>query len=71
MVKPELPDIDNSQGGDLPAFEQTASLNLIGDNALDDDDEKKEIDETSLAQKNKTCIVSDNYKTMNPCVAGM
>ncbi|EGK8097130.1 filamentous hemagglutinin N-terminal domain-containing protein [Campylobacter lari] len=71
LVKPELPDIDNSQGGDLPAFEQTASLNLIGDNALDDDDEKKEIDETSLAQKNKTCIVSDNYKTMNPCVAGM
>ncbi|MCV3463730.1 hypothetical protein, partial [Campylobacter sp. FU_497] len=45
LVKPELPDIDNSQGGDLPAFEQTASLNLIGDNALDDDDEKKEIDE--------------------------
>ncbi|MCV3386830.1 hypothetical protein L8X52_08705, partial [Campylobacter lari] len=28
LVKPELPDIDNSQGGDLPDFEQTASLNL-------------------------------------------
>ncbi|MCV3531443.1 hypothetical protein L8Y18_08390, partial [Campylobacter sp. CNRCH_2007_0968H] len=70
------PDVDNPNKPELPEtdmeFEQTASLNLIGDNALDDDDEKKEIDETSLAQKNKTCIVSDNYKTMNPCiVSGM
>ncbi|MCV3345441.1 filamentous hemagglutinin N-terminal domain-containing protein [Campylobacter lari] len=70
LVKPELPDIDNSQGGDLPDFEQTASLNLIGDNALEEEDEKKEIDEASLMQKSKTCIVSDNYKTMNPCVVG-
>ncbi|ELP9121023.1 hypothetical protein QTU61_001605 [Campylobacter lari] len=36
-----------------------------------EDEETEEVDETSLAQKNKTCIVSDNYKTMNPCVAGM
>ncbi|MCV3425683.1 filamentous hemagglutinin N-terminal domain-containing protein [Campylobacter lari] len=70
LVKPELPDIDNSQGGDLPDFEQTASLNLIGNETLNEDEETEEIDETSLAQKSKTCIVSDNYKTMNPCVVG-
>ncbi|MCR8698743.1 YlbF family regulator, partial [Campylobacter sp. LMG 7929] len=68
--KPEFPDIDNSQGGDLPDFEQTASLNLIGDETLDDEEETEEVDETSLLQKSKTCIVSDNYKTMNPCVVG-
>ncbi|HEC1728386.1 TPA: hypothetical protein R1703_001524, partial [Campylobacter lari] len=70
LVKPKFPDIDNSQGGDLPDFEQTASLNLIGDNALDEEEEQEEVDETSLLQKSKTCIVSDNYKTMNPCVVG-
>ncbi|MCV3472748.1 hypothetical protein, partial [Campylobacter sp. CNRCH_2015_0338h] len=67
--KPEFPDIDNSQGGDLPDFEQTASLNLIGDETLNEE-ETEEVDETSLLQKSKTCIVSDNYKTMNPCVVG-
>ncbi|MCV3374795.1 hypothetical protein L8V80_07755, partial [Campylobacter lari] len=35
-----------------------------------EDEETEEVDETSLAQKSKTCIVSDNYKTMNPCVVG-
>ncbi|EHZ4886153.1 filamentous hemagglutinin N-terminal domain-containing protein [Campylobacter lari] len=70
IKEPELPDIDNSQGGDLPAFEQTASLNLIGDETLDEEEETEEVDETSLLQKGKTCIVSDNYKTMNPCVVG-
>ncbi|HEC1764751.1 TPA: YlbF family regulator, partial [Campylobacter lari] len=68
--KPEFPDIDNSQGGDLPDFEQTASLNLIGDNALNEEEEQEEVDETSLLQKSKTCIVSDNFKTMNPCIVG-
>ncbi|WP_410689346.1 hemagglutinin domain-containing protein [Campylobacter lari] len=68
--KPEFPNIDNSQGGDLPDFEQTASLNLIGDNALDEEEKTEEVDETSLMQKSKTCIVSDNYKTMNPCIVG-
>ncbi|MBT0825378.1 filamentous hemagglutinin N-terminal domain-containing protein, partial [Campylobacter lari] len=57
LVEPELPDIDNSQGGDLPAFEQTASLNLIGDETLDEEEETEEVDETSLLQKGKTCIV--------------
>ncbi|EAI5467496.1 hypothetical protein BXA06_08005 [Campylobacter lari] len=70
LVKPEFPDIDNSQGGDLPTFEQTASLNLIGDETINEEEEQEEIDETSLIQKGKTCIVSDNYKTMNPCIVG-
>ncbi|WP_410690017.1 hemagglutinin domain-containing protein [Campylobacter lari] len=70
IKEPEIPNIDNSQGGDLPDFEQTASLNLIGDNALNEEEEQEEVDETSLLQKSKTCIVSDNYKTMNPCVVG-
>ncbi|WP_412097400.1 filamentous hemagglutinin N-terminal domain-containing protein [Campylobacter lari] len=70
LDKPEIPNIDNSLGGDLPDFEQTASLNLIGDNALDEEEKTEEVDETSLMQKSKTCIVSDNYKTMNPCIVG-
>ncbi|MCV3411527.1 filamentous hemagglutinin N-terminal domain-containing protein, partial [Campylobacter lari] len=71
IKEPEIPNIDNSQGGDLPDFEQTASLNLIGNETLNEEEEQEEVDETSLLQKSKTCIVSDNYKTMNPCVAGM
>ncbi|MCV3552512.1 hypothetical protein L8X40_08380, partial [Campylobacter sp. CNRCH_2013_0855] len=59
--KPDLPETDME-------FEQTASLNLIGDETLDEEEETEEVDETSLLQKGKTCIVSDNYKTMNPCV---
>ncbi|HEC1753402.1 TPA: hypothetical protein R1706_001293, partial [Campylobacter lari] len=70
LVEPKLPDIDNSQGGDLPDFEQTASLNLIGDEAISDDEETEEVEEASLKADSKTCIVSDNYKTMNPCVVG-
>ncbi|HEC1758300.1 TPA: hypothetical protein R1711_001568, partial [Campylobacter lari] len=70
LDKPEIPNIDNSLGGDLPDFEQTASLNLIGDNALDEEEKTEEVDETSLMQKSKTCIVSDNFKTMNPCIVG-
>ncbi|EPP8197135.1 hypothetical protein ACUVGL_001592, partial [Campylobacter lari] len=68
--KPEIPNIDNSLGGDLPDFEQTASLNLIGDETLNKEEETEEVDETSLLQKSKTCIVSDNFKTMNPCIVG-
>ncbi|STA75983.1 Filamentous haemagglutinin domain protein [Campylobacter lari] len=70
LIKPEFPDIDNSQGGNLPDFEQTASLNLIGDKAIDEEEETEEVDETSLIQKGKICIVSDNSKTMNPCIVG-
>ncbi|WP_139453249.1 hypothetical protein, partial [Campylobacter armoricus] len=61
--KPELPETDMN-------FEQTASLNLIGDEALEEEDEKQEVEEASMKQRSRTCIVSDNFKTMNPCVVG-
>ncbi|QKF57304.1 filamentous hemagglutinin N-terminal domain-containing protein [Campylobacter ornithocola] len=66
--------IDDPNRPELPAtdltFEQTASLNLIGNNSLEEEEEQEEIEEASMNQKGKTCIVSDNYKTMNPCVVG-
>uniref|UniRef100_UPI0013762484 hypothetical protein n=1 Tax=Campylobacter armoricus TaxID=2505970 RepID=UPI0013762484 len=61
--KPDLPETDMN-------FEQTASLNLIGDEALEEEDEKQEVEEASMKQRSRTCIVSDNFKTMNPCVVG-
>ncbi|EHZ4886147.1 filamentous hemagglutinin N-terminal domain-containing protein, partial [Campylobacter lari] len=45
--KPDLPETDME-------FEQTASLNLIGDETLDEEEETEEVDETSLLQKGKT-----------------
>ncbi|WP_268906986.1 filamentous hemagglutinin N-terminal domain-containing protein [Campylobacter armoricus] len=33
-----------------------------------EEDEKEEVEEASMKQRSRTCIVSDNYKTMNPCV---
>ncbi|QOQ88891.1 filamentous hemagglutinin N-terminal domain-containing protein [Campylobacter peloridis] len=54
---PEFPNIDLE-------FEQTASLNLI----KYEEEEEKEIGETQGEQRSITCIVNDNYKTMNPCV---
>ncbi|WP_187153631.1 hypothetical protein, partial [Campylobacter peloridis] len=51
--KPELPETDLE-------FEQTASLNLIGDESLDEEEETQEIDEAALTQRTRTCIVSDN-----------
>ncbi|WP_139493204.1 filamentous hemagglutinin N-terminal domain-containing protein, partial [Campylobacter armoricus] len=35
-----------------------------------EEDEKEEVEEASMKQRSRTCIVSDNYKTMNPCVVG-
>ncbi|EGK8059140.1 hypothetical protein IO382_001552 [Campylobacter lari] len=35
-----------------------------------EEEETEEVEEASLMQKGKTCIVSDNYKTMNPCIVG-
>ncbi|MCV3440817.1 hypothetical protein L8W50_07785, partial [Campylobacter lari] len=69
-IDPVEPPIDNKPDDSL-AFEQSSTFNSIGDKTLNEEEEQEEIDETSLIQKSKTCIVSDNYKTMNPCVAGM
>ncbi|EAK0980523.1 filamentous hemagglutinin N-terminal domain-containing protein, partial [Campylobacter lari] len=81
LIKPDLNE-PNGEGGkdpdikpDIPSapddleFEQTASLNLIGDKALEEEEEK-EIGETDGEQRLITCIVSDNFKTMNPCAVG-
>ncbi|WP_257941622.1 hemagglutinin domain-containing protein [Campylobacter lari] len=69
-IDPVEPPIDNKPDDSL-AFEQSSTFNSIGNETLNEEEEQEEIDETSLLQKSKTCIVSDNYKTMNPCVAGM
>ncbi|WP_258109048.1 filamentous hemagglutinin N-terminal domain-containing protein [Campylobacter lari] len=69
-IDPVEPPIDNKPDDSL-AFEQSSTFNSIGNETLNEEEETEEIDETSLVQKSKTCIVSDNYKTMNPCVAGM
>ncbi|WP_410708178.1 hemagglutinin domain-containing protein [Campylobacter lari] len=71
---PQSPDVDNPNKPELPdtdlEFKQTASLNLIGDHAIEEEENKEEIDENSLKQKGLICIVSDNFKTMNPCIVG-
>ncbi|HHP0357169.1 TPA: hypothetical protein ACRZSW_001736, partial [Campylobacter lari subsp. concheus] len=61
--------IDNKPDDSL-VFEQSSTFNSIGNKTINEEEEEEEIDETSLLQKGKTCIVSDNYKTMNPCVVG-
>ncbi|MBT0832175.1 filamentous hemagglutinin N-terminal domain-containing protein [Campylobacter lari] len=57
--KPELPEQDLD-------FEQTTALNLI----KHEEDEEKEIGETDGELRSVTCIVSDHFKTMNPCAVG-
>ncbi|TXE84504.1 filamentous hemagglutinin N-terminal domain-containing protein [Campylobacter peloridis] len=59
--KPELPKTDLN-------FEQTASLNLV---KYEEEEEEKEIDEAAVAPRARICIVSDNFKTMNPCAVEM
>ncbi|EOF7236236.1 hypothetical protein ACK1DI_001204, partial [Campylobacter coli] len=79
LIKPVLNEL-NTDGGDgvkdpdlkpdpeLPEdnlkFEQTAALNLI----KQEEEEEKEIGETDGRIRSITCIVSDNFKSMNPCV---
>ncbi|QKF57745.1 filamentous hemagglutinin N-terminal domain-containing protein [Campylobacter ornithocola] len=68
-IDPVEPPIDNKPDFSL-SFEQSSTFNSIGNEAIDDEEEQEEIEEASMNQKGKTCIVSDNYKTMNPCVVG-
>nr|WP_232088175.1 filamentous hemagglutinin N-terminal domain-containing protein [Campylobacter peloridis] len=35
-----------------------------------EEEETQEIEEAAITQRARTCIVSDNFKTMNPCVVG-
>ncbi|VEJ07583.1 hemagglutination domain protein [Campylobacter lari] len=68
-IDPIEPPIDNKPDFSL-SFEQSSTFNSIGNDSLDDEEEQEEIEEASMNQKGKTCIVSDNFKTMNPCVVG-
>ncbi|EJB6608000.1 hypothetical protein MTK06_001575, partial [Campylobacter lari] len=68
-VDPVEPPVDKPDDNTL-VFEQTASFNLIGDETVEEEKEEKEVEETAMMQKNRTCIVSDNFKTMNPCAVG-
>ncbi|AJC91541.1 filamentous hemagglutinin N-terminal domain-containing protein [Campylobacter subantarcticus] len=74
--QPSLPDVaiqpDNDNSDLTLSFEQTSSFNLKGDEAIKEEEQVEVVEETSLTQKGKICIVSDNYKTMNSClVSGM
>ncbi|MCV3431931.1 filamentous hemagglutinin N-terminal domain-containing protein [Campylobacter lari] len=62
-VEPPSNDSDNSL-----VFEQTSNLHSIGNKTLEEEEDKNDIDETAPMQKGKICIVSDNSKTMNPCI---
>ncbi len=79
LIKPVLNELDTDSGDgvkdpdlkpdpELPEdnlkFEQTAALNLI----KQEEEEEKEIGETDGRIRSITCIVSDNFKSMNPCV---
>ncbi|EPP1573938.1 filamentous hemagglutinin N-terminal domain-containing protein [Campylobacter lari] len=35
-----------------------------------EEEETEEVEESAFKQKGKICIVSDNFKTMNPCIVG-
>ncbi|EAK9994726.1 filamentous hemagglutinin N-terminal domain-containing protein [Campylobacter lari] len=62
-VEPPSNDSDNSL-----VFEQTSNLHSIGNKTLEEEQDKNDIDETAPMQRGKICIVSDNSKTMNPCI---
>nr|MCR6543907.1 hypothetical protein [Campylobacter lari] len=70
-IDPIEPPIDNKpdNSDNSLVFKQSSTFNSIGDEAIDDEEEK-EIGETDGEQRLITCIVSDNFKTMNPCAVG-
>ncbi|EGH4468693.1 hypothetical protein IEJ30_001512 [Campylobacter lari] len=70
-IDPIEPPIDNKPDNtdNSLVFKQSSTFNSIGDEAIDDEEEK-EIGETDGEQRLITCIVSDNFKTMNPCAVG-
>ncbi|MCV3431936.1 filamentous hemagglutinin N-terminal domain-containing protein, partial [Campylobacter lari] len=64
---------DTSNGSDasqVVSSLQKQNSDKLGNAAVVEEEEKNEVDETSLMQKGKICIVSDNSKTMNPCIVG-
>ncbi|XAK01774.1 filamentous hemagglutinin N-terminal domain-containing protein [Campylobacter coli] len=65
-LDPIEPPVDKPD--DSLVFEQSSTFNSVGDEALSEEEKKEELEAAALRQKNRTCIVSDNFKSMNPCV---
>ncbi|MCV3397646.1 filamentous hemagglutinin N-terminal domain-containing protein, partial [Campylobacter sp. RKI_CA19_01116] len=64
---------DTSNGSDasqVVSSLQKQDSDKLSNTAVVDEEEKNEVEEASLMQKGKICIVSDNSKTMNPCIVG-
>ncbi|ELP9121025.1 filamentous hemagglutinin N-terminal domain-containing protein, partial [Campylobacter lari] len=62
---------DTSNGSDasqVVSSIQKQNSDKLGNAAVVDEEEKNEVEEASLVQKGKICIVSDNSKAMNPCI---
>ncbi|MFY4766900.1 hypothetical protein ACOTVC_08605, partial [Campylobacter sp. GB48] len=74
LINPKLNEITNDSGNKNDEYQkisrQIADLQKQTPVFEYEEEKTEEVDETSLMQKSKTCIVSDNYKTMNPCIVG-
>ncbi|EAK9947035.1 filamentous hemagglutinin N-terminal domain-containing protein [Campylobacter lari] len=74
LINPKLNEITNDSGNKNDEYQkisrQIADLQKQTPVFEYEEEKTEEVDETSLMQKGKICIVSDNYKTMNPCIVG-
>ncbi|EAK0979655.1 filamentous hemagglutinin N-terminal domain-containing protein [Campylobacter lari] len=74
LINPKLNEITNDSGNENDEYQkisrQIANLQKQTPTFEYEEEETEEVEEASLNQKNKACIVSDNFKTMNPCVVG-
>ncbi|QOQ89117.1 filamentous hemagglutinin N-terminal domain-containing protein [Campylobacter peloridis] len=74
LTIPNLEKLNNSSGIENDDYQklsrQIASSQKQTPTFKYEEEETQEIDEAALTQRARTCIVSDNFKTMNPCVVG-
>nr|WP_232088176.1 filamentous hemagglutinin N-terminal domain-containing protein [Campylobacter peloridis] len=74
LTIPNLEKLNNSGGIENDDYQklsrQIASSQKQTPTFKYEEEETQEIDEAALTQRARTCIVSDNFKTMNPCVVG-
>ncbi|AJD01983.1 two-partner secretion domain-containing protein [Campylobacter lari] len=74
LINPKLNEITNDSGNENDEYQkisrQIANLQKQTPIFEYEEEETEEVEEASMNQKGKTCIVSDNYRTMNPCVVG-
>ncbi|AJC85368.1 hemagglutinin domain-containing protein [Campylobacter peloridis LMG 23910] len=72
LTIPNLEKLNNSSGIENDDYQklsrQIASSQKQTPTFKYEEEETQEIDEAALTQRARTCIVSDNFKTMNPCV---